>query len=92
MVRLTVLTYTLLQVEGDREVTGVVWGPCASVCEVELFLLFFYYIVVLGVYCDIYKNSILVKFTASSIHFYPPPPVPGTVSTGLIFPFSYMST
>jgi hypothetical protein len=33
-----------------------------------------------------------VEFTPSIILLYPPSPIPGIVSIGLIFPFSYMCT
>jgi hypothetical protein len=59
-----------------------------------LFLLFIF-IIVLGVHCGIYKSSYNIPNTLEftpSIILYSPPLIPGIVSTGLIFPFTYMST
>jgi hypothetical protein len=50
---------------------------------------------VLGVHCDIYKIPYNISWLNSlplSFFFISPPPIPGVVSTGLIFPFTYMST
>jgi hypothetical protein len=55
--------------------------------------LFLSIIVVLVLHCDIYKSSyITAEFIPSVILLYPPPHIPRTVSTGLIFPFSYTSS
>jgi hypothetical protein len=50
----------------------------------------FFIIVVLGVHCDIYKSSYNLLYLTSpppSFSFNHPPPIPGIVSTGLIFLF-----
>jgi hypothetical protein len=50
---------------------------------------------VLGVHCDIYKIPYNISWLNSlplSFFFISPPPIPGVVSTGLIFPFTYRST
>jgi hypothetical protein len=52
-----------------------------------LFHCYFYIIIVLGVYCDMYKSA----YNLSKFSFIHPPPVLRIVSTGLFFPFSYMS-
>jgi hypothetical protein len=39
-----------------------------------------------------YVRCIILYFTPSTILLYPPLPIPGVVSTGIIFPFTYMCT
>jgi hypothetical protein len=54
---------------------------------------FYYIIVVMGVHCDIYKSSYNISWLNSpppSFSFILLPPIPRIVSTGLIFPFSYV--
>jgi hypothetical protein len=39
-----------------------------------------------------YIKYIIPEFTLSTILLYPSSPTPGTVSTGIIFPFAYVCT
>jgi hypothetical protein len=62
-----------------------------------LFFIFLYFIIIiiiiLGVHCDIYKisyNLSLLNSLPPSFSFNPLFPIPGIVSTGLIFQFAYI--
>jgi hypothetical protein len=39
-----------------------------------------------------YIKYIILEFTPSTVFLYPFSPIPGIVSTGIIFPFTYMCT
>jgi hypothetical protein len=60
--------------------------------------IFFTFIVVLGVLYGIYKSSYNISNISylnsppPSFYFILPSSIPGIVSTGLIFPFTYMFT
>jgi hypothetical protein len=60
--------------------------------------LFIFVIIVLGYVVTFikvpnmsYTKYVIVEFAPSIILLYPPSLIPGIVSTGLIFPFSYVS-
>jgi hypothetical protein len=88
---------TILNWRGKSEHLFLVPGleENLQVFSVESNVLFYYYHItaVLRVHYDIYKSSYLVKFTPSItiILLYLPSPIPGIVSTGFIFPSSYVS-
>jgi hypothetical protein len=58
-------------------------------------VLLFYFYAGWGVHCGIYKSSYNISKISSlnsPFHYSPLSLIPGTVSTGLIFPFTYMCT
>jgi hypothetical protein len=58
-----------------------------------LFSIFFFYCCTGGILWHLHKFlwHIIVEFTPPSFSFIPRLPIPGIVSTGLIFPFSYIT-
>jgi hypothetical protein len=58
----------------------------------------FVFIVMLGGHCGIYKGSYSVSDVLhlsslpAPLSYITPPPIPGTVSTAIIFAFAYMCT
>jgi hypothetical protein len=64
----------------------------------DLFSFIFLLLCWVEVHCGIYKSSYNISnisYFNHPLHYFPllpPPPIPGTVSTGLIFLFTYMYT
>jgi hypothetical protein len=74
-----------------KSTIAVIGGWDGKMSPMILFFFYFLIIVVLGVRCDkSFLQYITIEFIPSIILIYPSPPIPGIVSTGLIFPFTYM--